>query len=103
MDPSKTIYADGIQEISIYGGMVRLDLFNLDRGNTQDEQPQLVLSNRVVMPPDAFLRSFAQMENLVKQLIDAGVVKPREAGTEGNSEVSSGNGGTSEPPKSPNF
>jgi len=30
------------------------------------------------MPPDGFLRSFSAMENLVKQLIDAGLVKPRD-------------------------
>ena len=33
------------------------------------------------MPPDGFLRSFSAMENLVKQLIDAGLVKPKDGAT----------------------
>ncbi len=100
MDSSREIFADGIGEITLSGGMVRLDLVAMV-GSQQDKQqpPKLEFRQRVVMPPDGFLRSFSAMENLVKQLIDAGLVKPRE----GQNALSTGAATKAEPPKSPNF
>ncbi len=103
MDSANQIYADGIGEINISGGMVRIDLYTLERGKTKDDKPTVIPTQRIIMPPDGFLRSFAAMENLVKQLVDAGVVKPRDGAGGENSPVSTENKGTSEPPKSPNF
>ena len=96
-------FADGIGEITLAGGMVRMDLVTLV-GNQNDKEnpPKLQFCRRVVMPPDGFLRSFSAMENLVKQLIEAGLVKPRDGETAGNS-ASVGDVGGGEPPKSPNF
>ena len=78
MPKNRESYADGIGEITLSGGMVRMDLVTL-QGSQKDPEnkPQLELSQRIIMPPDGFLRSFSAMENLVKQLIDAGIVKPR--------------------------
>ena len=100
---SSEIFADGIGEITLSGGMVRMDLVTLV-GTQQDDAnpPKLEFRQRVVMPPDGFLRSFSAMENLVKQLIDAGLVKQREGEGAGN-PVSAGNPPSAEPPKSPNF
>ena len=77
---SKDIFADGIGEITLSGGMVRMDLVTLtgSQSKSSEEKPKLEFSQRVIMPPDGFLRSFSAMENLVKQLIDAGLVKPRD-------------------------
>lgn len=76
---SKDIFADGIGEITLSGGMVRMDLVNLVGSQKDSEnKPKLEFSQRIVMPPDGFLRSFSAMENLVKQLIEAGLVKPRD-------------------------
>ena len=77
---SQDIFADGIGEITLSGGMVRMDLVTLkgSQSKSSDEKPKLEFSQRVIMPPDGFLRSFSAMENLVKQLIDAGLVKPRD-------------------------
>jgi hypothetical protein len=73
------IFADGIGEITLSGGMVRLDLVTLvGSQNDESNKPRLEFSQRIVMPPDGFLRSFSAMENLVKQLVDAGLVKARE-------------------------
>ena len=77
---SKDIFADGIGEITLSGGMVRMDLVTLtgSQSKSSEEKPKLEFSQRVIMPPDGFLRSFSAMENLVKQLIEAGLVKPRD-------------------------
>jgi len=101
---SREVFADGIGEITLAGGMVRMDLVALT-GSQQDKEnpPRLEFRQRVVMPPDGFLRSFSAMENLVKQLVEAGLVKPRDAATGGGDAGSAGNAGGSAPPKSPNF
>ena len=76
---AQEIYADGIGEITLSGGMVRMDLFTLVGSQKDPEnKPRMEFSRRVIMPPDGFLRSFSAMENLVKQLIEAGLVKTRE-------------------------
>jgi hypothetical protein len=89
---SQDIFADGIGEITLSGGMVRMDLVTLKgtQSKSSDEKPKLEFSQRVIMPPDGFLRSFSAMENLVKQLIDAGLVKPRD-------QQASADGGTDKP------
>ena len=100
MDKSQEVFADGVGEIVLSGGMVRMDLVALT-GTQRDEnnQPRLEFRQRVVMPPDGFLRSFSAMEDLVKQLIKAGLVKPRD-----NDQTVVGEADRSDDqPKSPNF
>jgi len=71
-------YADSIGEITLSGGMVRMDLVSLTgkKGEAGNE-PRLEANRRIVMPPEGFLRSFGAMENLVKQLVDKGLLKTR--------------------------
>lgn len=103
MERPRDLFADGIGEITLAGGMVRMDLVSLvGSQNNQEEKPRLEASQRIVMPPDGFLRSFSAMENLVKQLIEAGLVKPRD-GEDAATAVGADISGTSKPPKSPNF
>ncbi len=77
------IYADEIGEITLSKGMVRLDLLSL-AGSHRDEsnKPSLQAKARIIMPPDGFLRSFSAMENLVKQLVDAGIIKHKAKGAD---------------------
>ena len=100
MPENRESYADGIGEITLSGGMVRIDLVTL-QGSQKDSQskPKLEISQRIIMPPDGFLRSFSAMENLVKQLIDAGLVKPRD----GEQPVNSSQTDETTDAKSPNF
>jgi len=100
MTETRDFFADGIGEITLSGGMVRMDLVTLvGSQNNPENKPRLELSRRIVMPPDGFLRSFSAMENLVKQLIDAGLVKPREGEQAGSTEKPVVDSGA----KSPNF
>lgn len=100
MSEQRDVFADGIGEITLAGGMVRMDLVTLvGSQNDPENKPRLEFSRRVVMPPDGFLRSFSAMENLVKQLIEAGLVKPRDGEQAAPSAKPEGDGGA----KSPNF
>ena len=83
--------------------MVRMDLVSLTGKQGDDnDKPRLEATRRIIMPPDGFLRSFGAMENLVKQLVDAGIVKQREGGTDtvASATPPSGDAGGA---KSPNF
>lgn len=94
------LFADGVGEITLVGGMVRMDLVSLSSTEKDGSgNPALEFRQRVVMPPDGFLRSFSAMENLVKQLMEAGVVQKN---AEGDDDAPASRG-TEPPPKSPNF
>lgn len=99
----REVFADGIGEITLSGGMVRIDLVSITgTQKNKDQPPQFEVRQRVVMPPDGFLRSFGAMESLVKQLIDAGLIKRNESDNT-NHRVSGGISADTTPPKSPNF
>ena len=103
MDTPRELYADGIGEITLAGGMVRMSLVSLVGSRREGEQPRFENRERIIMPPDGFLRSFSAMEDLVKQLINAGLVKPRDNDGTVNAISSPIRNETTKPPKSPNF
>ncbi len=103
MDTQRELYADGIGEITLAGGMVRMSLVSLVGSRREGEQPRFENRERIIMPPDGFLRSFSAMEDLVKQLINAGLVKPRENDGTVNAIPGPARNETAKPPKSPNF
>lgn len=104
LDGNNEIFADGIGEISLSGGMVRLDLVSLvGSQNDSENKPTFKAKGRIVMPPEGFLRSFSAMENLVKQLMDAGLVRPRDNADGMGQGAVPGRSGGNAPPKSPNF
>ena len=97
MTAPQEVYADTMGEITLSGGMVRIELVSLAGGKTKEgETPSFEPRMRVVMSPDGFLRSFSAMENLVKQLVDAGLVKQK-----GN--AAKPDAATGDSAKSPNF
>ncbi len=97
-------FADGIGEITLSGGMVRMDLFTITGKSEKEDRPEVRVNDRIIMPPEGFLRSFSAMEDLVKKLVDAGIIKKRDIDAGGDDPaVSTGNLGPEAPPKSPNF
>ena len=101
MDNKDEVFADTIGEISLTGGMVRMDLVSLiGSQSSEDNKPRLAQKCRIVMPPEGFLRSFSAMENLVKQLIEAGLIRQNQQNEPG---VPAPKTNTNTPPKSPNF
>ena len=61
------IYCDGIGRISVIEGMVRLDLYSYSPNETDaNGNPRPVLSHRIVMGMDGFLRSSEKVVEAVK-------------------------------------
>ncbi len=66
------IYCDGIGRISVIEGIVRLDLYSYSPSETDaNGQPRPVLSHRVVMGMDGFLRSSEKVVEAVRAISQA--------------------------------
>lgn len=73
-------YADGIEEVSITSGIVRVDLFRYVAGaKGKDGRPPREVSQRLLLSPEAFIQTFSSFEQVVKQLEEKGLVQRRNA------------------------
>ena len=98
MAQENEVFVDGIGEIGLVGGVVRIDLVSLSTQQRDAEgKPAMVFRERLVMPPEGFLRTFTAMQNLLTRLEEAGVVK-RIAGQEPTVQATPATS-----PASPNF
>ena len=69
------IYSDDVGAITVSGPIVRFDLM-IQSATEKDAQgkPKLVVSHRVIMPIDAFLRTATRMQSSVQDLVKKGVI-----------------------------
>lgn len=69
-------YADGISAVHVTGQLVRIDLMSVQPHLKGDNgQPVIEVNKRIIIPLEGFVQSLAVQENIVKQLIAAGVLK----------------------------
>ena len=72
------IFIDGIENIVLSQGMVRMDLVrsvSLSRERDKSGKPVVESSQRIVMTPQGFLRTHGAMERMLNELVGAGVVR----------------------------
>jgi hypothetical protein len=63
------IFCDGIGRISVIGGVVRLDLFTYSPSETDaNGQPRPILSHRIVMGMEGFVRSSEKVLDAMQQI-----------------------------------
>jgi len=75
-------FADFVSGVSLNGSIVRLDLASLSTTEKDEkDQPKAVFRQRVIMPVEGFVRSFAVMARAMEQLEKQGVIK-RPTGTD---------------------
>lgn len=73
---SSELFADRIAEIGITGGVVRLDLVSLSATQRdENNQPTPEFRQRIVMPAEGFVQSFALMAKVMQELEKKGVVR----------------------------
>lgn len=73
---NEEIFSDGIAEISFEHGVFRLNLVSISpTKRDENNKPTLMFRQRIIMPVEGFLRSFASMERVVKKLIEEGHIK----------------------------
>lgn len=75
----KRVFADGMETISLADGMIRMNLYSIIPNPPGVEAPaEHDVDTELVMSPGGFLRAYAAMEQLIKQLSDAGVITKRD-------------------------
>ena len=81
---NQEIFADGISAVHVTGNLVRIDLMTVQPHlKSEKGQPVVEVNKRIIMPLDGFVQSLAVQENIVKQLIEAGVLKQNPSAAAG--------------------
>ena len=76
---NREIFADGISAVHVTGNLVRIDLMTVQpQLKSKDGQPVVEVNQRIIMPLEGFVQSLGVQDNVVKQLIEAGVLKKDE-------------------------
>ena len=67
MSDKKVIYTDGFGQIHFAGGMIRMDLVNLEP--TEEGKPPVPEATaRLIVPPQGFLAMFNAMQQMIGKL-----------------------------------
>lgn len=76
----QTNFADIIINIAVTGPLVRIELGTLNPVQSKDGklEHQPVVNQQLVMPIEGFARSLAMQEQVVKKLVEDGVLKPAQ-------------------------
>ncbi len=72
------VFVDGIGQIHFIRGLVRFDLISLEP-DPDGKDPTPTLKKRIIMPPEGFLNTFNTMQQLIDQLLEAGVLKKTDS------------------------
>ena len=73
-------YVDGIGKARYSGGVVRLDLISAtETFDTQENDAPITVNQRLIMSPEAFVRTVKTLKRLSDQLVEAGVLKRARA------------------------
>lgn len=72
------VFADGVSEVNIAGGIVRINFVSLS-GTQKDEKgnPVRELRQRIVITPQGVLELYAAMQQVIDKLIQTGVLQRR--------------------------
>jgi hypothetical protein len=68
-------YIDGINNISLLDGVVRMDMVTLSKGTEQS--PQIVTSGHLCMSTRALLRTYQQLGEVIESMQQQGVIKKK--------------------------
>jgi len=95
------IFADGTTDISINGGVVRIDFFHYGKDKAADGKVEREFSHRLLMSAEGFLQMYTAADEVIRILLERGLIQraPREGGT----VVSTPAAAPSASPASPNF
>jgi hypothetical protein len=70
------LYSDGVDEITVSGTIVRVDLVSLSPTERDaNNNPKRVFRQRLIFSVEAFANSVEVMRKALQGLVDAGVIK----------------------------
>ncbi|MDQ5987983.1 MAG: hypothetical protein CSYNP_03733 [Syntrophus sp. SKADARSKE-3] len=89
------IFADGIGSIVFKGGVMRIDLMSMTTGQRDNnDKPQLVFRQRIVMSVKGFLDSYKMFQEIIGKMEQSGLIACQAAGS-GDELIDSLGGGES--------
>lgn len=75
------VYTDGVDEITVGGSIVRVDLVSLSPTERDaNNAPKKVFRQRLIFSVEAFANSVEVMQNALQGLVDAGAIRRTRAG-----------------------
>jgi hypothetical protein len=90
------VYTDGVDEITVGGSIVRVDLVSLSPTERDaNNVPKKVFRQRLIFSIEAFANSVEVMQNALQGLVEAGVVKRTQAKTSADTTTVTPNPGRS--------
>src|SRR4029079_19486781 len=99
------IYTDGVDEITVGGSIVRVDLVSLSPTERDaNNMPKKVFRQRLILSIEAFANSVEVMQNALQGWVDAGVVQCNPARTKTDAAITGAAGDRTSPniPRSAN-
>jgi hypothetical protein len=70
------IYTDGVEEITVGGSIVRVDLVSLSPTERDaNNAPKRVICQRLIFSVESFANSVDVMQNALRGLVEAGVIR----------------------------
>ena len=102
------VYTDGIDEITVGGSIVRVDLVSLSPTERDaNNAPKKIFSQRLIFSIEGFANSVEVMQNALQGLVDAGIVKRNQPRVSVDTPTTGAAGergaaGTPSNPRSPN-
>lgn len=76
---SADYYADGVANVALLQGMIRIDFATLSLTEKDAEgKPVVIPGHRVIMTPKGFAKAFGTMERVMAKLVETGVVRDPE-------------------------
>lgn len=85
-------FADAVGNIQVFNQVVRIELLAANAPQQAGQQPVLGSAGHLIMPIDGLIKTFAALENTMRQLAEAGIIKRSSEGGEGLSDMSQGMG-----------
>jgi hypothetical protein len=96
------VFTDGIDEITVGGAIVRVDLVSLSPTERDaNNAPIKVFRQRLIFSVEAFANSVEVMQNALQGLVEAGVIKRARATGNASTISPAGERGVAIPPNTP--
>lgn len=76
-------FCDGVMDISITNGVVRVDFFNYTNGERdKNGNPPREFSHQTVLTPEAFLQTYTAFDQMVNELVERGLLSRQDQAAE---------------------
>lgn len=73
---SANFYADGVTNIALLQGMIRIDFATLSLSEKdEDGNPEVEAAHRIIMSPQGFVKAFGTMEQVMDKLVETGIIR----------------------------